>query len=62
MTAAGAVAVDTGKYTGRSPKDKYIVQQEPSASEVCVFCISYYHSIVLVHRVVIQRIGILGQS
>lgn len=34
VTAAGAVAVDTGKYTGRSPKDKYIVQQEPSASEV----------------------------
>ena len=34
----GAVAIETGKYTGRSPKDKYIVQQEPSASEVCCTC------------------------
>lgn len=26
MTASGAVAVDTGVFTGRSPKDKYIVR------------------------------------
>ncbi|CAM9299840.1 unnamed protein product, partial [Ectocarpus fasciculatus] len=30
----GAVAIETGKYTGRSPKDKYIVQQEPTANEI----------------------------
>lgn len=30
ITASGAVAVDTGRFTGRSPKDKYIVK-EPSS-------------------------------
>ncbi|MEC4256660.1 phosphoenolpyruvate carboxykinase (ATP), partial [Escherichia coli] len=25
ITTSGAVAVDTGEFTGRSPKDKYIV-------------------------------------
>ncbi|MBX2878986.1 MAG: phosphoenolpyruvate carboxykinase (ATP) [Granulosicoccus sp.] len=28
VTSSGAVAVDTGKFTGRSPKDKYIVKDE----------------------------------
>lgn len=30
----GAVAVDTGKFTGRSPKDKYIVEDEISKGSV----------------------------
>ena len=29
-TSLGAVAVDTGIFTGRSPKDKYFVKQDPS--------------------------------
>ncbi len=28
LTSTGAVAATTGKYTGRSPKDKYIVEEE----------------------------------
>lgn len=28
MTASGAVAVDTGIFTGRSPRDKYIVRDD----------------------------------
>ena len=28
MTASGAVAVDTGEFTGRSPRDKYIVRDD----------------------------------
>jgi ATP-dependent phosphoenolpyruvate carboxykinase len=34
VVSSGAVAIETGKYTGRSPKDKYIVKQPPSESEV----------------------------
>ena len=34
VVSSGAVAIETGKYTGRSPKDKYIVKQQPSESEV----------------------------
>ncbi len=30
LTASGATAVDTGEFTGRSPKDKYFVKQQPS--------------------------------
>ena len=28
LTSLGAIAVDTGKFTGRSPKDKYIVRDD----------------------------------
>ena len=28
LTSTGAIAVDTGKFTGRSPKDKYIVRDD----------------------------------
>ncbi len=30
MTTSGATSVDTGIFTGRSPKDKYIVDRDPS--------------------------------
>ena len=30
MTSSGATTVDTGIFTGRSPKDKYFVDREPS--------------------------------
>ena len=30
----GTVTVDTGKFTGRSPKDKYIVESKPSSDEI----------------------------
>lgn len=34
VTASGAVAIDTGRFTGRSPKDKYIVWNEDSEKNV----------------------------
>ena len=34
VTELGAVNVDTGKFTGRSPKDKYIVEEESSKNTV----------------------------
>ena len=34
LTNMGAVSVDTGIFTGRSPKDKYIVKEETSESNV----------------------------
>jgi len=34
LTEFGAVAVDTGKFTGRSPKDKYIVEEDESGEHI----------------------------
>lgn len=34
ITSSGAVAVDTGEFTGRSPKDKYIVLDDVSKDSV----------------------------
>ncbi len=34
VTSSGAVAVDTGIFTGRSPKDKYIVKEESSQDHI----------------------------
>jgi phosphoenolpyruvate carboxykinase (ATP) len=34
LTASGALQVLTGKFTGRSPKDKYIVQEQSTADKI----------------------------
>ena len=34
LSANGTMMVDTGKFTGRSPKDKYFVKQAPSAERL----------------------------
>ncbi|MCU9594750.1 phosphoenolpyruvate carboxykinase (ATP) [Caldibacillus thermolactis] len=34
LTTSGAVSVKTGKYTGRSPKDKYFVQEESVCNKI----------------------------
>ncbi len=34
ISSLGAIAVDTGKFTGRSPKDKYIVMDEKTKTTV----------------------------
>lgn len=34
LTSLGAVSVDTGRFTGRSPKDKYIVKEASSENNV----------------------------
>ena len=34
VTASGAVAVDTGRFTGRSPKDKYLVEDDTTRDTV----------------------------
>jgi len=34
LAQAGPLAVETGEHTGRSPRDKYVVRQPPSASRI----------------------------
>jgi len=34
VSSNGTMMVDTGKFTGRSPKDKYFVQQSPSSEHI----------------------------
>lgn len=34
LSANGTMMVDTGKFTGRSPKDKYFVRQDPSQGNI----------------------------
>ena len=34
VTASGAVAVDTGRFTGRSPKDKYLVEDDTTRDTI----------------------------
>lgn len=34
LTADGAITAETGKYTGRSPKDKYIVEEASSKDKI----------------------------
>ncbi len=34
LTADGAITAQTGKYTGRSPKDKYIVEEESTKDKI----------------------------
>ena len=34
LTSQGALSVETGKYTGRSPKDKYIVDEESVRDDI----------------------------
>ncbi|MER2090967.1 MAG: phosphoenolpyruvate carboxykinase (ATP), partial [Sporosarcina sp.] len=34
LTSDGAVTAQTGKYTGRSPKDKYIVEEASSKDKI----------------------------
>jgi phosphoenolpyruvate carboxykinase (ATP) len=33
-TSTGAIAVETGAFTGRSPKDKYVVEEDASRDEI----------------------------
>ena len=33
-TKTGSIVVDTGKFTGRSPKDKYIVKEDATREDV----------------------------
>ena len=39
-TTKGVVSVSTGVFTGRSPKDKYIVENEKSKNNVCEMLIN----------------------
>ena len=46
LASTGAAIVDTGKYTGRSPKDKYIVDEDSSSDNIWwgnVNPVSYTH-------------------
>ena len=56
LTESGAIAVDTGVFTGRSPKDKYLVKDDRTSSSKkifyrvmgnvipCIFCLYYVSS------------------
>lgn len=37
VTNLGAVAVDTGEFTGRSPKDKYVVKESQTEKNIWWF-------------------------
>jgi len=41
VTESGAVAVDTGRFTGRSPKDKYFVVEDTSKDHLWWACPEY---------------------
>ena len=34
LSDTGALVAETGKYTGRSPKDRFFVRQSPSAEKI----------------------------
>lgn len=34
LTESGAIRMETGKYTGRSPKDKFIVKEEDTEQDI----------------------------
>src|SRR5210317_1283315 len=34
LTTSGAIAVDTGDFTGRSPKDKYLVRDDTTRNTI----------------------------
>ena len=34
-TESGAISVDTGDFTGRSPKDKYLVRDDTTRDKIC---------------------------
>lgn len=34
LTVDGAIVAETGKYTGRSPKDKYFVEEESTKDKI----------------------------
>ena len=34
LAEGGPLAVDTGRYTGRSPKDKFLVEEESSRDRI----------------------------
>jgi hypothetical protein len=40
VTSSGAVSIDTGRFTGRSPKDKYFVDQHPSNDNVRIYALN----------------------